>query len=78
MAIKTFNITEDVYKKFSGYCKDNGISMSKQIEFFMKSVVEEESTVRKEYLEKLEKIRRDGKFIHIGSIDDFKKRYKIK
>jgi len=77
MAIKTFNVDEDVYKQFSGFCKDNGISMSKQVEFFMRSVVEEEPIAKKEYLAKLERIRAQ-KSIHIGGIDAFKKRYNLK
>ena len=64
MALKTFNIQEGVYKKFSHLCKGNGMSMSKQVEFFMKSVVEEEPKVKKEYLQKLERIRK-GKFIRV-------------
>ncbi len=71
MAIKTFNVSQDIYEKFLQFCKNNGISMSKQIEMFMKSRVEEKEEVREEYLQKLEEIRR-GKFIRI---DDFAKRY---
>ena len=36
-----------------------------------------EPKAKKEYLEKLKKIRK-GKFIHIGSLENFKKRFKIK
>ena len=36
MALKTFNLDEEIYKKFSEYCKSNGISMSKKIENFIK------------------------------------------
>ena len=71
MALKTFNIQEGVYAAFSKRCRENGISMSKQVEFFMKSMIEEEPKVRKEYLEKLERIRK-GPFIRV---DDFSKRY---
>lgn len=74
MVIKTFNVSEDTYNKFSNFCKENGISMSKQIDFFMKSIVEKEPKVKKEYLDKLEKIRK-GTFLKIGSLEDFKKRY---
>jgi len=74
MAIKSFNIQEDVYGRFSSFCKEHGISMSKQIEIFMESMIEEEPEARKEYLEKLERIRK-GKFIRI---DDFAKRYGLK
>lgn len=71
MAIKTFNIEEGVYKQFSGYCKGNGISMSKQVELFMRSMVEDDPKVKQEFLERLEKIRK-GKFIKVNS---FAERY---
>lgn len=71
MVLKTFNVEEETYNRFSRFCKDYGISMSKQVEFFMKSVVEEEPEAKKEYLDKLERIRK-GKFIRV---DNFAKRY---
>ena len=71
MSIKTFNIEEGVYGKFSSYCKSNGISMSKQVELFMRSMIEEDPKAKKEFLEKLEKIRK-GKFIKVNS---FAERY---
>lgn len=68
MVIKTFNVNEETYKQFSTYCKDMGISMSKQIDMFMKSQIEEEPKVRNEYLRKLDGIRK-GKFIKVkGSL----------
>ena len=70
MVIKTFNVSEDIYVKFSEYCKELGLSMSKQVDMFMRSQVEDEPEVRKEYLEKLEKIRK-GKFVKVkGSLMD--------
>lgn len=75
MVLKTFNLGEETYKKFSEYCKANGFSMSKQIEFFISAQIAEEPKVRQEYLDKLERIKK-GKFIKIGSFDDFEKRYK--
>lgn len=71
MALKTFNLNEEVYKKFSEFCKENGISMSKQVEIFIEAQLEERPEVREEYLMKLEAIRK-GKFV---KVDDFKKRY---
>ncbi|MFW6230742.1 MAG: hypothetical protein ACOC32_01830 [Nanoarchaeota archaeon] len=51
-----------------------GLSMSKQIDMFMKAQIEEEPMVRKEYLEKLDRIQKYGKFIKVkGSLMD---RYK--
>jgi hypothetical protein len=35
MALKTFNLDEDSYKKYSSHCKEKGISMSKQIDKFI-------------------------------------------
>ena len=74
MAIKTFNVNEETYELFLKFCRDNGISMSKQIEMFMKSRVEKKEVVREEYLQKLEEIRR-GNFIRV---EDFSKRYGLK
>jgi len=74
MAIKTFNIEESVYKRFSDLCKGHGVSMSKQVELFMQSMVEEEPEARQEYLQKLERIRR-GRFVRVGNFDD---RYGLK
>jgi len=73
MALKTFNIDEKVYKKFSNICKENGISMSKQVEFFMKAQTAEEKKVRKKFLDRLKKIRK-GKFIKIS---DFSKEFRL-
>jgi len=75
MAIKSFNVQEETYKQFSEYCRQNGINMSKQIEFFMQSVIAEPE-VKQEYLAKLERIRKQ-KSIKIG-VEDFKKRYGVK
>jgi hypothetical protein len=45
--------------------------MSKQVELFMESMVEEEPDAKQEYLKKLERIRK-GKFIRV---DNFAERY---
>ena len=74
MVIKTFNLEEDVYKKFSDFCKENGLSMSKQVNIFIKAQIAIEPKVREEYLQKLDSIRK-GRFIKVGTIEDFKKRY---
>ena len=71
MVLKTFNVQEETYNKFSRFCKDYGISMSKQVEIFMRSQIEEEPKAKKKYLKKLEKIRK-GKFIRVNN---FAKRY---
>lgn len=71
MVLKTFNVDEDVYAKFSSFCKDNGLSMSKQVTIFMKSQMEDEPNVRAEYVEKLNRLRK-GQFV---KVNDFEKRY---
>ena len=40
MALKTFNIDAEIHKKYSGHCKTKGMSMSKQIENFIKAELE--------------------------------------
>ncbi len=35
MTLKTFNLNEEIYNKYSGHCKKHGISMSKQVEKFI-------------------------------------------
>ncbi len=74
MVLKTFNLDEGTYQKFADFCKQNGISMSKQIDIFIKAQLEEKPRVRAEYLQRLENIRK-GKFIKVGGIENFKKRY---
>ena len=69
MVLKTFNVQEQTYAKFSKFCKEHGMSMSKQIQMFIESMVEEDIKAKQEYLEKLERIRK-GKFIKIKSFDD--------
>ncbi len=74
MVLKTFNLEEDTYKQFSDFCKQNGMSMSKQVNIFIKAQIEEKPKVRAEYLQRLDAIRK-GKFIRVGNIEDFRKRY---
>jgi hypothetical protein len=40
MALKTFNIDDEIYKRYSKSCKQKGMSMSKQIENFIKNEIE--------------------------------------
>lgn len=74
MVLKTFNVQEEVYGKFSHFCKEHGISMSRQIELFMESMIDDDPEAKEEYLKKLDKIRQQ-RTIHVGSLEDFKKRY---
>jgi len=67
MVVKAFNVDKETYKKFSEYCKGSGISMSKQINNFMKTMTEDEPEVREEYLRKLERIRK-GKYIEVKDL----------
>ena len=55
MALKTFNVDPDVYKRFSGFCKGNGINMSKQVELFMASFVEDDLAAKKSIVAKLDR-----------------------
>ncbi|MEI6058223.1 MAG: hypothetical protein WCP89_00460 [archaeon] len=75
MVLKTFNLEEETYKKFSEFCKQNGMSMSKQVDIFIKAQIEEKPKVRAEYLKRLDSIRK-GKFINVGDFSNFEKRYK--
>ena len=68
MALKTFNVDDAVYKKFYAACKENGMSMSKQVEFFMRSMVGEEK-VKASYLKKLEKLRK-GPFVRVNNFSE--------
>lgn len=69
MVLKTFNVDEEVHNKFSNFCKEHGISMSKQVEIFMRYMVEEEPRAKQEYLEKLDRIRK-GRFIRVKNFAD--------
>lgn len=40
MALKTFNLDSETYKKYSKHCKGKGISMSRQIENFIRTEME--------------------------------------
>ncbi len=71
MVLKTFNVDENVYDRFSSFCKSHGISMSKQVNLFMKAQLEEEPEAKREYLEKLNRIRK-GNFIQVS---DFSREY---
>lgn len=69
MALKTFSVQEEVYSKFSKFCKERGINMSKQIEIFMQSVIVKDPKAKKEYLEKLKQIR-EGKFLEVSNFEE--------
>lgn len=69
MVLKTFSVQEEVYDKFSQFCKSHGVSMSKQVEMFMESMIEDEPEAKEEYLKKLDRIRK-GKFIRVKSFAD--------
>jgi hypothetical protein len=48
MALKTFNVDDAVYKTYSKHCKKNGISMSRQIENFLRKEIENMKIIAKE------------------------------
>ncbi len=68
MSVKSFSISDYVYEKYSTECKRLGLNMSKQIENFMKFQLEEEFALREEYIEKIEKIRKE-KFRQVADFD---------
>ncbi len=72
MVLKTFNINEEIYDKFSKFCREHGISMSKQVEIFIESQVSNEKEVKLEYLKKLEKIRK-GKYHKFNTVAELRK-----
>ena len=57
MALKTFNIDAEVYDEFSKHCKKNGISMSKKVEKFIASEIENLKSGDKEMRDKVEEER---------------------
>ena len=69
MVLKTFNVQEDIYSQFYRFCREHGMSMSKQIEMFMESVIEKEPAAKQAYLEKLDRIR-SGRFIRVKSFTE--------
>jgi len=54
MALKTFNLNEEIYKEFSKHCKENGISMSKKIDNFIREEMEKISSPTKQNSDKKE------------------------
>ena len=76
MVLKTFSVQEVVYNQFHEFCKSRGMSMSKQIEIFMESMIERDPKTKEEYLERLDKIRKQ-KSIQIGTLNDLKERYGV-
>jgi len=73
MVLKTFNVSQDVYARFSQFCKGHGMSMSKQVEIFMASQVEDDPVARKEYINKLNQIRKMKSI----KVDDFSARFNL-
>ena len=72
MVLKTFNLNEETYRKFSEYCKEHGISMSKQVNIFIDMQLEEDPKVRASYLKRLDRIKKRNKFV---KVDNFSERY---
>jgi len=61
MALKTFNIDADVYAEFSKHSKAKGMSMSKQIENFLRSEIEKITKIDSKEDIDVKKISRDMK-----------------
>lgn len=72
MTLKTFNVNEEVYNKFSEFCKKHGISMSKQVEIFMESQIWEKEKVKLKYLAKLRKIQQ-GRYHRANTVSELRK-----
>lgn len=72
MVLKTFNLDETTYNRFSQFCKEHGLSMSRQINFFINAQIAETKQIRESYLKKLAKIRK-GKYHHFTSFEEFEK-----
>ena len=47
MTLKTFNLDEATYKEFSKHCKEQGISMSKKVDNFIKEELDKLSSPKK-------------------------------
>jgi antitoxin component of RelBE/YafQ-DinJ toxin-antitoxin module len=61
MALKTFNIDDAVYKNYSKHCKKKGISMSRQVEIFLRNEVEKIADVGLKDNIDVKKIEKDMK-----------------
>ena len=57
MVLKTFNLDEKVYAEFSEFCKENGLSMSKQVNLFIQAQMSGKVGERNKLLDKLKKMR---------------------
>jgi len=53
--LKTFNLDQSLYNKFSHHCKTNGISMSKKIENFIKQELEKLTSPTKQEIISIKK-----------------------
>ena len=61
MALKTFNVDADVYAQFSKHCKGKGMSMSKQVENFLKGEIEKITKIESVEDIDVKKIEKDMK-----------------
>ena len=61
MALKTFNIDDEIYKSYSKSCKSKGMSMSRQIENFIRNEIGKITKVDSEEDIDVKKIERDMK-----------------
>lgn len=71
MALKTFNINDTVYKSYSKHCKKKGISMSKQIENFLRKEIEKMTSG-------MEGVEIDAKKIQNKLVSDFNIEHPLK
>lgn len=59
MALKTFNIDDKIYKSYSKSCKSKGMSMSKQVENFIRNEIEKITEISSKDDIDIKKIERD-------------------
>jgi len=59
MALKTFNIEEEIYKVYSKHCKQNGISMSHRVENFMREEVHKIKKLSQKNITEMGKIAKE-------------------
>ncbi len=57
MALKTFNLDDEVYSKYSEHCKKEGISMSKRVNAFIeRELTRIEAKIKPQQLKRTEPI----------------------
>lgn len=66
MALKTFNVDAGVYEKYSKHCRKKGISMSKQVENFLRAEIEKMISADGDEEGEVVKKKSPGMIINLG------------